>query len=226
MKKLVVKNLAFLVPYTIVFSVCFVTVCLEEKGPLHRTMNAWNHPTLDLIFPWITKLGEALPLIVLAILGLYLSWRVFLASATSYLFGGLIVLFGKLVLFDHYPRPSKYFGDDAALHWVEGVVLRSNNSFPSGHTHAGFTVFFCLALLLPGKWSKFLCFLIACLVGYSRIYISQHFLMDVVAGSAIAILTCLLWFAFWQRKDYPWLDKRLLSFIPLPGNYTDTDLKK
>jgi membrane-associated phospholipid phosphatase len=49
--------------------------------------------------------------------------------------------------------------------------------------------------------------LIAILVGYSRMYLSEHFFEDVVAGSVIGFVLTTLW--LW------WLDSR--KFIQRPG---------
>ena len=75
---------------------------------------------------------------------------------------------------------------------VEGVDLHSTLSMPSGHTSAVFAFCFSLALFCPKWWQKMLCLLIAILVGYSRIYLSQHFLADVLAGSIVGIVAVLI----------------------------------
>ena len=61
------------------------------------------------------------------------------------------------------------------------------NSFPSGHTTAAFA-FFCALSILARKHPllQSLFFLLAAGVAYSRMYLSQHFLADVLAGSLLA----------------------------------------
>jgi hypothetical protein len=51
---------------------------------------------------------------------------------------------------------------------------------------------FALAIFCPKWWQKILCLLIAILGGYSRIYLSQHFIEDVLAGSVIGIISVLI----------------------------------
>jgi membrane-associated phospholipid phosphatase len=72
---------------------------------------------------------------------------------------------------------------------VEGVHLRTAmNSFPSGHTSAAFALFACMALISPRKWAP-LWITAAWAVAYSRIYLSQHFLEDILLGSIIGVVS-------------------------------------
>ncbi|HKL33108.1 MAG TPA: phosphatase PAP2 family protein, partial [Tangfeifania sp.] len=74
-----------------------------------------------------------------------------------------------------------------------------------------FSVFFFLALILKSKPLKLSMFLLAIVVAYSRVYISQHFLIDITAGSAIAVLIMFftyLWMKGWNKD---WLDSSVLS---------------
>ncbi|MDP4276824.1 MAG: phosphatase PAP2 family protein, partial [Bacteroidota bacterium] len=54
------------------------------------------------------------------------------------------------------------------------------------------------------------CLLLACLVGYSRLYLLQHFLTDVVAGSLIGMVSaafCYWWFTSSFSNKAVWMDK-------------------
>ena len=60
-------------------------------------------------------------------------------------------------------------------------------SFPSGHT----AIFFAIAMAIfyfNKKWG-IVCFVLAILVGLSRIYVGVHWPIDVVAGALIGILS-------------------------------------
>jgi membrane-associated phospholipid phosphatase len=58
-----------------------------------------------------------------------------------------------------------------------------------------------LSLHYAGKlWVQILCLFLACLVGFSRTYLSQHFLIDVVAGSLLGTLCGVALIAFWPSK--------------------------
>ena len=100
------------------------------------------------------------------------------------------------------------------LHLVPGVQLYAHFSFPSGHTTAAFCIYGVLAVLSGRPVLQWLFFLIAALVGISRIYLLQHFMEDAVwrlLGTMTAyLLTGILrirngWTSLW--------DQNLLSLI-------------
>ncbi|MBA3014132.1 MAG: phosphatase PAP2 family protein, partial [Proteobacteria bacterium] len=75
------------------------------------------------------------------------------------------------------------------------VPMPSDWSFPSAHT-AQATAFFLVVTivavrLLPSAWAvicAIVCGLIIVCVGWSRVYLQVHYLSDVVAGCALAII--------------------------------------
>ncbi|HPO48507.1 MAG TPA: phosphatase PAP2 family protein, partial [Paludibacteraceae bacterium] len=114
------------------------------------------------------------------------------------------------------PRPSLLFSTnfpDVVLHKVDGVTtLYQMNSFPSGHTAAVFSLMLCLTLIFNKKtWLSPIFFVLAVLTAYSRVYLSQHFAEDVLAGSAIGVAMTLLIFMFYKRKTYVWEEKTLIE---------------
>lgn len=113
------------------------------------------------------------------------------------------------------PRPAKFFDDHIAdfLPIVDGVHLHHNHSFPSGHTSTFFVFFTCCALLLTyynykktakkrlfSALSLVIIVLLAALGGYSRIYLSQHFLIDVFVGSIIGTTVTCLVFRYFMKN--------------------------
>lgn len=59
-------------------------------------------------------------------------------------------------------------------------------SFPSGHSTIAFAAAACLSFF--DKKRKWLYYLLAFLIAYSRIYLGVHYFLDVVAGVIIGIL--------------------------------------
>jgi membrane-associated phospholipid phosphatase len=91
---------------------------------------------------------------------------------------------------------------------VPGVHLRrAMNSFPSGHTSAAFSLFICLALITPRKWAP-LWVVSAWAVAYSRIYLSQHFLEDILLGSVIGLFSTI---AIYMLMDFYFNRKQKLT---------------
>ena len=85
------------------------------------------------------------------------------------------------------PRPVAALGIEV-LQIVEGVSLHSWKSFPSGHTATAFSLLFALAIPYSRRIQVSIG-LIALLVGYSRIYLNQHFGLDVAVGATIGIVS-------------------------------------
>jgi membrane-associated phospholipid phosphatase len=87
------------------------------------------------------------------------------------------------------------------------------HSFPSGHTSATFALCACLAAITPPKyrWLQAIWLIAGWLGAYSRIYLSQHFVDDILLGSIIGVFAAgVLFVIMFQKK---WGDAPLLSFI-------------
>jgi membrane-associated phospholipid phosphatase len=54
---------------------------------------------------------------------------------------------------------------------------------------------------------------VACLVGYSRVYLSQHFLIDAVTGSAIGVIVVLVYYFYHLKLHGNWLDQSILMLF-------------
>ena len=78
------------------------------------------------------------------------------------------------------------------------MELYKVHSFPSGHTSAAFTVFFIACLAIENRWIVPIGMLFASLVGYSRIYLAEHFPLDVGGGMLIAIASIFLSLKLWE----------------------------
>ena len=206
--------------YGIAYIVWLVVVvgllCAYPKLELHLLLNAHHTGLQDFFFKYYSVVPEW-PLYILALVPLV--WKkkdITFFYALCELASGAIVQILKhmfssprpIVEFEHYPNMM--------LPLVEGVRLHHSNSFPSGHTATFFVFTTCCALLLAyyyaqsvehnGKTRTLLnvalvaLLILAALGGYSRIYLSQHFLSDVCVGSIIGFVVPCLMFYFGRRK--------------------------
>lgn len=161
-------------------------------------LNENNNEYFDSFFKYITYVGEgyfyAIFILPLALIRL----RFGLISLLSLAISGLFAQIMKHIF--EMPRPIEYLKNSpVTLHFVENVDVHRFHSFPSGHTATVFSLAILLALLIPQKKYGILFFVIASAVGLSRMYLLQHFLIDVYVGSFIGIFTTVLIFIIFSR---------------------------
>jgi membrane-associated phospholipid phosphatase len=201
------QNKSFLLPYLILLFTALPFLLLIPKDSLHLWMNSLHTNWGDFFFKKITFLGDGLFVLVACILMLFFSLRYSLFLLSAYISTGVVVQLLKHLAFNDIVRPVKYFQNKSVLYLVDGVHIYYRQSFPSGHATSAFALFLCLAMITKKKWIKLVCLLMACLVAYSRVYLSQHFFIDIYAGSVIgcagAITFYYLYFSKY-RSYYSW----------------------
>ena len=198
--------LPFLIPTTVLVLFLVLALSLIPKAQLHLLLCQPHTPFLDTIVPIFSDLVDWLPYLIVFLLLFYRAgWATFLAS--NLLLSTLIVQPIKHIV--HAPRPITWFAEnmpDVRLPLVEGVRMNHWLSFPSGHTTTFFVLFFTLSIILCAENIKgknilsFSCFLCATFGAYTRIYLSQHFALDVLAGILIASFTTILLYYFLVQK--------------------------
>jgi membrane-associated phospholipid phosphatase len=177
---------------------------LYSKPEIHLWINQYNSGFFDWFFKHITFLGDGLFIILPAIVLLFFSLRHFVYLLTSYFSTGLFTQLLKRIFFEDVVRPARYFQDIASLHLVDGVKMLGGRSFPSGHSTSAFALFLCLALLSTNRYVKLACFILACLVAFSRVYLSQHFLIDIYFGSIIGSIGAIAFYQVFYYDDRKW----------------------
>ncbi len=186
------ENQPFLVTYIIIFLMLFTFTLFINKGDEIIYLNQFHNPINDLFFKFSSEFAEGLYYsILLIILGLF-SIKYLFNGVITYLLSGAVTQILKRI-FD-IPRPKLFFPEIIInnLHFVEGVVIYTKFSFPSGHTTAAFSMMFFLSLITPNKYAKVLFAIYASLMGLARVYLVQHFFVDIIAGSIIGISITLL----------------------------------
>ncbi len=155
------------------------------KGDLVLFLNRYHTSLWDSFFRYFTLLGEAGVYLIGLLFFLFVAYR----KSISFLLLGMIVsgvsYFTKIYF--HHPRPLLFF---TRLHIIDtislvpGVVLHGgNSSFPSGHTMSAFAIYTLFACYSKNIGVQFLFFVVAFLVGFSRMYLVQHFFEDVYLGA-------------------------------------------
>jgi membrane-associated phospholipid phosphatase len=143
---------------------------------------------------------------------MFVSFRKGLFILCTFLISSGLVQFLKRLVFTDNPRPVSLFRDlGLELHRVEGVKYLYHFSFPSGHSTTVFAMFIGLALMTKNKLLKLLLLISAYIIAYSRVYLSQHFLIDILTGSLIGTVSAFFIFYLTQNIKKAWIDKSILT---------------
>lgn len=189
---------------------------LAPKGQDVLAINGLHNPWFDEFFKAITQLGNGLILLPLFIATLFVQFRLAAIVAAAGALHGILSALLKKVVFAGMPRPKAVLDNDL-LHFVQGVSVHTTNTFPSGHTATAFVLFFLICHFFSKRMEGVAAMLaIAVLVGISRVYLAQHFLVDVACGALLGTFSawlCSVWLA--ESKSLPpWMYMRVKFKIP------------
>ena len=172
-------------------------------------INGNHNEFSDRFFTFITYGGDGKIFIPLIIITLFVRFSYTLAVVSAWIGHGMLCSLLKRFVFPTMLRPTGTI-DNGLLYFVPGVDVHTNYSFPSGHTATAFCFAILLALLVKRRSVFFVLTLFAMIVAYSRIYLLQHFLIDVVGGAFIGIAVALIaWQLFENYGKAEWLSGRL-----------------
>lgn len=167
-------------------------------------INGNYNPEMDLFFQYVTVLGDGIIYIPLVVYSLIWNRKYLLAILAAIIICTILTHLLKRVIFPHEMRPVSLEIENIIIHKVENVPVHRMHSFPSGHTSTAFTMALLLAAIMENKFWAVLLPVIAFLVGYSRVYLAQHFVTDVCAGISIGIVSAyfslLIYDWYWKKK--------------------------
>jgi membrane-associated phospholipid phosphatase len=191
----------FAVPYLLVLCGCLVIKLLFTREQIYFTVNGINNPYIDFLAPFVTDLGNGWTAVAIAAIMTLFSYRKALIVATVFAVTSLSAQVIKYI-FDA-PRPKLYFREQLSrIHFVKAVDILSYHSFPSGHTVTAFSLAVVFTYWSKNKVWGPIFLLVAICVGYSRMYLSEHFFEDVVPGSVIGFVLTVFWLYWFDNKAF------------------------
>ena len=193
MKQILKNNSLYFSLYLFIWLLALVWVLNTNKLEQMSIINSHYSNWADYFFIGATQMGEGWFFGVIILIFLFIKFYQALMLTVSLALGSLLSVFLKFS-FDT-SRPYLFFaGKNIAWHLVDGLTIHIHNSFPSGHTITAFSIATLLVIFLPNKYLSVLFLFLACLAGYSRCYLFQHFPEDVLGGSFVGIFSSLLAF--------------------------------
>lgn len=195
------KNLWFFVPFLLwVITGAVLQLFFFSHAELFLAINQVHAPWADVLMTGITYIGDGITFgIMLAIILLFRKYRLFFNAASILAFSTIVVQTAKH--FFSEPRPIQYFADNSVVHTISWVTVHGSNSFPSGHTTTAFAMFSLLALISKNKTTGILFISLGLLAAWSRIYLAQHFFIDVYVGSIIGTLSSVFIYTLFERRN-------------------------
>ena len=185
-------------------------VLFIPKGELILFISDHRHPFMDQFFRYFTHLGNDTICIILFVVFLFVKFAHAIRILVLTIVQALVVYLFKHFWFNNLPRPRVYFSGIAELNFIEGVKIHGYDTFPSGHTVTAFALAMLLSIMFHNRtYLSFLLFIGATLVAFSRVYLMQHFFVDVYIGSILGVLASLVTYKSLEffNKQTPGIDK-------------------
>lgn len=194
--------------------------------PLAEFMKAQDE-SATLFFRRITKIGDSkyyliplallLPFLLAARQALeagsvrrLISW---IASAISFVFcavalSGLLINMLKIII--GRARPKMWFNEGIYGFAPFSFTDSDYHSFPSGHANTIITLALALCFFVP-RPRRWILLALGCVVAFSRVVITAHFLSDILVGGLLGLAT-----TYWLREEFT---RRGWVFVKRKGEY-------
>lgn len=187
-----------------------------EKGEVVLQINQHRKPFWDTFFQYYTEFGNGAWILIAAIIFLFINYYEALIITLSGVLHGILVWTGKLIMFSDSDRPASYLKDNSDLVLIDGFNHHMHHSFPSGHTATAFSLAVILMLVTRRLEFSVLLFVMAIAVGFSRMYLIQHFFVDVYAGAIIGGFSSIIVWHYMEhirmKNEKPWIEKHIRLF--------------
>lgn len=196
LKSVYKENQTFFLGYFFLLLIAVIILLVNTKEAGFILLNPYHSDFLNFVFEGVTLLGDGLFTVAFCVVLLfvkkrYLSFIVFLSFATS----GIITQVIKDFVIE--ARPAVFLEKTKYPYFINHVTLHNFHSFPSGHSTSAFALVSIIAFAVEDKKYAIPLLLLATIISYSRIYLGQHFLLDVSVGSFLGVLfSVICWMSF------------------------------
>jgi undecaprenyl-diphosphatase len=157
----------------------------------------WSSMAFDHAVPWFTYLGSHFAVILFIVLGWVLTKRRKVLRYLLLLYAAQSAVIYGLKFLVKRERPLFFLEMSSKLSKGPGEIL--DPSFPSAHAAYSFMIATLLATWFPRY--RFIFFIIAGFVGWTRIYLGLHYPTDVIAGALLGYGITKLFLHYFNLGD-------------------------
>ncbi|MBC6995397.1 phosphatase PAP2 family protein [Neolewinella lacunae] len=200
---------------------------ISKQGDELVFINQYRSPFWDVFFKVGTHFAEPVAYFGVLVIVTAFSYRKGLFVVVAGVLAGVVS--GLLKSYFGQARPMRWFFDNYEEIWhslnhfeEEWRSWDPDSSFPSGHATSAFALYGLLAFFARTRKMRVtvLCFFLATMVCFSRMYLLYHFLRDITVGAGLGL--CLAAITYYlHRQLWPnalwlnggWLDR----FSDLPA---------
>ena len=203
--------LGFLYGYSLFFIVGLILFVTTKHGDVVLFINRYSREEWDSIVLFLTDFGLGSYVAIAMVLLLFLRVRYGLLGLINLGLVGIFTNVLKKMLFSDRIRPFNYFYYDDFHRFIYTAELNYHFSFPSGHTMTIFSALSLMAFFVGKRWAGIVFFIAALMIGFTRIYLLQHFFLDVYVGAVTGVFCTFL--SVWlltgpmRLQRFSWFDK-------------------
>jgi membrane-associated phospholipid phosphatase len=195
-------------------------LCRFSKSEGFVLLNSFHTKSLNIFFQNITFLGDGIFILFVSFIILVFfkkHRKLAFLLLLAYLVSGVFAQIFKSLISS--PRPSVYFEMHHYKYYLDTFANSrvGFRSFPSGHSASAFAMATIFSIYANRKYVCIFSLVFGLLVGYSRIYLAHHFLIDVLGGIFIGIVSgslSVIWYDAVRLKIIKIFKKN--SFAPNP----------
>lgn len=185
----------YLLVYAVFLLAGLLLLLTVNYGDIVLFVNQYSRMEWDRTVDWITRVGLGSTMAIAALGFALYRLRYALMMLFNLALIGLLTGICKNLLFANIVRPLKYFEPEVFHRMVRLFDYNLLHSFPSGHSMTIFAMMSLLAYFSGKRLAGALFVLVALVVGGTRIYLLQHFFVDVYVGSILGVLCTV--FTIW-----------------------------
>lgn len=174
-----------------------------DLSAFHFINSGLSNAILDKTMPWISNLGDSWAAWIFILMMIAINRKPIERGLKKGICLSLIYGFvsaSQLAIKHLIDRPRPFLEQDAIVR----AVYPTDFSFPSGHAATAFMMAVILSIQFPRY--KYAFYSLACLVGFSRVYLGVHYPSDVITGAIIgyAIAKWLISFKINREHSKRW----------------------